>query len=110
MAKFSGRIGFGTEKEVSPGVYDHEIVERPYFGEVIRETLEVVGGQTVLGSSKTANSFSIVADKFANENFFDMEYVKWNGRYWAVKQVEIRQRPRMVIRIGEIYNGPRATT
>ena len=106
MAKFSGRIGYGTEQEVTPGVYEHVIVERPYYGEVVRETLEVVGGQTVLGDSKTANSFRIIADKYAFENFFDMEYVKWNGRYWAVKQVEVHQRPRMLVRIGGAYHGP----
>lgn len=110
MAKFSGLIGFGTEVEVSPGVYDHVIVEKPYFGEVVRETLEVVGGRTILGESKTANSFRIIADRYALENFFDMEYVKWNGRYWKVKQVEVHQRPRMLVRIGGIWNGPTLQT
>lgn len=107
MAKFYGLIGFTTgEKEISPGVWDHEIVERPYRGEVVRETLEIVGGQSVLGESKTANSFNIVADPFATQNFFDMLYVKWGGKYWAVRQVELRQRPRMLVRIGGIWNGP----
>lgn len=106
MTKFHGQIGFGYETEVSPGVYDMTIVERPYSGEVVRETLERVAGQTVLGESKTGNSFSIVADAYANTNYFDMEYVKWQGRYWSVKQIEVRQRPRLLVRIGGVYNGP----
>lgn len=106
MAKFYGVVGFGYEVEQSPGVFDLEIVERPYFGEVERDSLSRVAGQTVLGESKTGNSFRIVADAYATTNFFDMKYVKWNGRYWAVTQVELQDRPRLLIRIGGVWNGP----
>ena len=106
MAKFYGQVGFGIDTEVAPGVWEKRVVERSYFGEVVRQTLEVVGGQTVLGDSKTANSFSIVADPYSYDHFMDMEYVKWRGRYWAVRQVELPGRPRLLIRIGGVYNGP----
>lgn len=109
MAKFYGLIGFGQETEVSPGVWDYVIVEKPYFGEIVREAVDRVGGETVLGDVNTANSFRIVADPYAEQNFYDMKYVVWNNRYWVVKQVEIESRPRMKIRIGGIYEGPRAT-
>jgi hypothetical protein len=110
MAKFSGKIGFGFEREVSRGVYDLEIVERRYFGEVERDIVERVAGQTVLGESKTGNSFNIVADGYARLNFWDMKYVFWNGRYWDIRQVELLQRPRMRVRIGGVYNGPTGPT
>lgn len=106
MAKFSGKIGFGHEVEQSPDVWDLEFVERPYFGEVVRDTLERVGGQTVLGESKTANSFRIVADAYADTYFMDMKYVYWMGRYWEIRQVEILSRPRILVRIGGVWNGP----
>ena len=109
MAKFYGRIGFGTEEEISPGVWDYAIVEKPYYGDVVRDTLESVGGDTVLGDRKTANAFRIVADPYAENNFFDMKYLIWNGRYWTVRQVELQSRPRMLIRIGGIYEGPTFT-
>lgn len=108
MPKFSGKIGFGYEVEVSPGVFDLAIVERSYLGDVVREALERVGGQTVLGESKTANSFNIVGDAYSYTNFMDMKYVLWNGRYYEVRQTELKQRPRMLIRIGGRYNGPTA--
>ncbi len=38
--------------------------------------------------------------------FFDVEYVSWMGRNWKVVQVEIRQHPRVQIRIGGVWNGP----
>lgn len=108
MAKFYGMIGFGIEAETSPGVFELVIVERPYYGEVVRETLEASLGNSVLGESKTGNAFSVVADAYAELNFFDMKYVKWNGRYWTIKQVELRNRPRIQIRIGGVWNGPTA--
>lgn len=110
MAKFSGRIGFGFEREISRGVYDLEIIERRYFGEVERDILERVAGQTVLGESKTGNSFNIVADGYARLNFWDMKYVFWNGMYWDIRQVELMPRPRMRVRIGGVYNGPTGPT
>lgn len=108
MPKFHGRIGFAVQQQIEPGVWDNVIVERPYFGEVIRDTLEVVGGQAVVSESKTANSFRIVADLYASDNFMDMEYVLWRERYFTVTQVQVEARPRMIVRIGGVYNGPKA--
>lgn len=110
MAKYYGRIGFGVEVEISPGVWDYAIVEKSYYGDVVRDTLESVSGDTVLGDRKTANAFRIVADPYAENNFFDMKYLEWNGRKWNVRQVEIQSRPRMLIRIGGVYEGPAAST
>lgn len=106
MAKFYGVIGFGTQVEISPGVWDYAIVEKPYFGDVIRDTLESVGGDKVLSDRKTTNAFRIIADPYAEERFSDMKYVTWHGKYWEIRQVELHNRPRMTIRIGGIYEGP----
>lgn len=105
MAKFYGKIGFGESVEVEPGVWEDVIVERPYFGDVVRDTLEVKQGEKVLSDLHTGNSFSIVADGYAENNFFAMRYLEWSGALWIVRQVEVR-RPRLVIRIGGVYNGP----
>ena len=37
-AKFYGEIGYGETVETSPGVYEDIIVERKYYGDVIRNT------------------------------------------------------------------------
>lgn len=110
MAKFYGKIGFGVEREVSPGVYDYDIVEKPYFGEVVRDAYDSVGGTTVLGERKTANAFRIVGDGYSVDHFYDMKYIRWAGRYWEIRQVEVVSRPRMLIRIGGVWNGPTAET
>lgn len=106
MAKFSGRIGFGDEVETSPGIWEKRIRERPYFGEVVREASTVLEGQTVLGETKTTNAFRIVADSFASDHWFDMEYVFWMGRYWSVTSITLDNRPRLTVRIGGVWNGP----
>lgn len=51
------------------------------------------------------NSISIVADKYANEHFFLIRYVMWEGVRWTVTNVEVRA-PRLLLSIGSVYNGP----
>lgn len=108
MAKYFGNIGFGEAKEVSPGVWENVIVERPYYGDVVRDTLEVRQGDKVLSDLRTGNAFSIVADGYAENNFFAMKYLEWAGTRWEIRQVEVRSRARLQIRIGGVYNGPTA--
>lgn len=105
MAKYYGNIGFGESREQAPGVWEDVIIEKPYYGDVIRDTLEVEAHEKVLNDLRTGNSFSILADGYAENNFFAMRYIQWAGALWAIRQVEVR-RPRLIIRIGGVYNGP----
>jgi hypothetical protein len=104
MAKFSGRIGYAQTVETVPGVHTEEIVERIYYGEVTRTSRSLREGETVNPSISSGNSISIVADAFARENFADMRYVEWAGVHWTVSDVEV-QYPRLILRLGEVYNG-----
>lgn len=108
MAKYHGKIGFGEAAEVSPGVWEDVIVERSYFGDVVRDTLEVRKDDKVLSDLRTGNSFNIIADGYAENNFFAMKYLEWSGTLWTIRQVEVKSRPRLLIRIGGVYNGPTA--
>ena len=38
MAKFYGKIGYAVRMEIRPGVWDDEITEREYFGDLLRNT------------------------------------------------------------------------
>jgi hypothetical protein len=106
MAKFHGVIGYGEAVETAPGVWEDEITERLYFGDVIRNTRQIqeVG---INDDISVGNSISIVADAYAQEHFFAMRYCIWLGIYWVVRDVEVR-RPRLVLRLGGVYNGPKA--
>jgi hypothetical protein len=54
--------------------------------------------------TSVSNSISIVADAYANEHFLAIRYVEWVGELWTVQDVEI-QTPRLLLRLGEVYNG-----
>lgn len=106
MAKFFGAVGYGEQVEIAPGVYDDLIVEHNYYGDVIRNTRKSNNGESVNNDITVQNSISIVADAYAHEHFFAIRYIRWAGAYWTVTDVEV-QRPRLILRMGEVYNGPK---
>ena len=107
MAKFYGRVGFGETVEDSPGVYVDRIVEHLYYGDVIQNSRGLQEDDTVNPAVSVGNSIRIVGDAYAHEHPFAMRYVEWGGVLWTVSNVEI-QRPRLVLQLGEVYNGPTA--
>lgn len=106
MARFSGKVGYGSSEETAPGVWEDTIVEISYFGDVVRNTRKLQNGESVNDDISVSNSISIVADAYANEHFFAIRYVEWAGALWTVSDVEV-QSPRLLLRLGEVYNGPK---
>lgn len=109
MAKFHGEIGYGETVETAPGVWEDVITEKSYFGDVIRNTRRLREGEGVNNDLSVGNSISIVADAYANEHFFAIRYIRWMGALWTVADVEVKS-PRLVMRLGGVYNGPKAGT
>lgn len=107
MAKFYGEIGYGESIETVPGVWEDVITERKYYGDVLRNTRSLQSGEKVNNDISVNNSISIVADPYAHEHFFAMRYIRWAGTLWIVSNVEV-QRPRLILRLGGVYNGPTA--
>jgi hypothetical protein len=105
MARFYGRIGYGETVEKAPGVYVDDIVEYSYYGDVIRNSRYLREGENLNADLSVQNSISIVADAYANEHFFAIRYIEWAGALWTVSSVEV-QSPRLILRLGEVYNGP----
>lgn len=108
MTRFSGKVGYGETVETAPGVHEDVITERTYFGDVIRNSVQYREGESVNNDLSVNNSISIVADAYANEHFFAVRYVVWAGAYWSISEVEF-QRPRLLLRLGGVYNGPKAS-
>ena len=110
MAKFYGKVGYAY---CEPGIgenddiYTDRMTERPYFGDVLRNTRRWESGSSVNDNLQINNQISIVADAFAWEHFYRMKYVRWMGSLWKVTNVEV-QRPRLLLTIGDVYNGPTA--
>lgn len=109
MAKFYGEIGYGVTKEIDQGVWEDDVVERKYYGDVIRNSRKLSEGEHLNNDLSVQNSISIVADAYANEHFFAIRYIRWAGALWTVTDVEV-QRPRLVLRLGGVYNGPTTET
>src|SRR4026208_304890 len=102
--KFHGVIGYGESTETSPGVFEDVITEVTYSGDVIRNTRNLQEGDQVNDDISVRNSISIVADAYANEHFFAIRYIVWQGARWKVTEVDV-QRPGLILRVGGIYNG-----
>lgn len=109
MAKFFGEVGYGEAVETSPGEWVNQITERQYYGDILRNTRQLTEGESVNKDLSVNNSISIVADAYADEHFFAICYIKWAGTLWTVTDVEV-QSPRLILRLGGVYNGPAATT
>lgn len=103
MAKFYGPIGYAVTVETRPGVWEEQIAERPYYGDLIRNTRRLQSSETLNDDISVANEISIVADPFANENFYSMRYVGFMGAKWKISNVEV-QYPRLILTIGGVYN------
>ena len=108
MARYFGRIGYGASVEKADGVWEDEITERSYYGDIVRNARNLRDGEHLNFDLSVQNSISIVADAYANEHFFAIRYVEWAGTLWTVSEVEV-QSPRLLLRLGEVYNGPTAT-
>lgn len=107
--KFYDVVGFSETTEEVPGVHKKVITERNYYGDVIKDTRRLEGGQSINDDITIGSSISIVAaDVFANEQFHAMLYVKWRGVLWKIREVDDSQPPRLLLRLGGVYNGARA--
>jgi len=104
MAKFSGVVGFGHAEETAPGVWQDVIVEKVYYGDVLRATRQTDQGQKVNNDLSVSNPISIVADPYANDNFFAMKYVMWRGTRWEITNIR-EEYPRLILQLGGKYNG-----
>lgn len=104
MAKFYGKIGFADTVETSPGVWTEKIVERNYFGDIIRNTRRLQSSDQLNDDINISNEISIVADPYANQNFHSMRYVEFMGAKWKITNVEVRH-PRLILTVGGVYNG-----
>lgn len=106
MAKFSGLIGYGESVETKPDVWQDVIVEHHAYGDVLRFARGLdEGGSEVNMDLTISNSISIVADEYANGHIYAMRYVLWRGSRWVIANVRVEP-PRLVLRIGGLYNGP----
>lgn len=105
--KFSGEIGFLlSDVEVEQDVWEPQIVERHYTGDVIRNFRKNQSGDQLNRNLRLNNQLSIISDLYLRKNWPSIAYVVLDGVAWTVNTVEMGY-PRLKLEIGEVYNGQR---
>lgn len=106
MAKYYGKIGFGTtvEDPVDSGICKEKITVRPYSGDVLNNTRRIELADNVNADLNISNRISIVADPYAKLNFHSMRYAEYLGSKWRISSVEVSF-PRLILNLGGLYNG-----
>ena len=104
MAKFYGVIGYGETIETAPGVWEEQITERLYYGELIRNTRKTQSSDKLNDDIGISNEVSILADPYANQKFHSMRYLEFMNAKWKIVNVEVGY-PRLILTVGGIYNG-----
>lgn len=105
MAKFYGPIGFANTAETKPGVFKEQITERPYYGDILRNSRRLQSADQLNDNINITMEISIVADPYANHHFHEMRYVECMGAKWKVSNVDATEPPRLKLTLGGVYNG-----
>lgn len=104
MAKFYGAIGFAEQVETRPGIWEEQITERTYRGDLIRVSRQMQSANQLNDNLNVANEISIIADPYANDNFYSIRYVVFRGAKWKASNVRV-EFPRLILTLGGLYNG-----
>jgi hypothetical protein len=105
MAKWYGVVGYEESKQTSPGVWQPQITERKYSGDIGRnQSRWSTSSESTNDNLNINNQISILADPFAYQNFHTMKYVEFMGAKWKITNVEV-QRPRLILTVGGVWNG-----
>lgn len=104
MAKWFGKIGYAVTSETRPGIWEEVIVERNYYGDMIRNSRRLQAASHVNDDININNELSIISDPYAMNSFHAMRYAEFMGTKWKITNVEV-QYPRLILSLGGLYNG-----
>ena len=106
MARWFGKVGYSETVETAPGVWMPQDTVREYYGDVIRNTTRWSGNSDSTNDNLTVNTqISIVADPFAIEKFYSIQWIEFMGVKWDVDSIDPTQPPRLTLTLGGVYNG-----
>lgn len=97
-------IGYTTLTETSPGVWTDAIIERQYYGDILRHSRRWNSSEGSNDNLVFSQEISIVADPYLYDNAHNMRYIVYRGIKWKITSFEI-DRPRVKISTGDKYHG-----
>lgn len=103
MAKYCGMIGFSMMVDHGHGVWEEELVEKKYYGEINRNTKQWQTSDKLNDNLVISNEISILANSFMKSNVGAMRYVTWEGMKWKINSATIDY-PRITLVLGGLYN------
>lgn len=103
MSRWYGSVGYAEEVETSVDVYEEQIVEREYVGDVIKDYRKLNSSNYLNDNVTINNRISIVADPYAYSNFHSIRYCTYMGTKWKVTGIEV-QYPRLILDIGGVFS------
>lgn len=107
MARAAVLIGFEFPGDLNheTGEYESGGIEEHKFGaDLTRLNNNVQTGNKLESDLKLDMAFQVIASKWLYSNFQWIRYIKFNGAYWTITNVQV-QRPRLILQAGGIYNG-----
>lgn len=102
--KYSGKIGFAVQIEKAPGVWEDQITERDYVGDILQRTESFTTGTTMMPQVRTVTSVSVLSDGLLKEKYNDIRYITYMGVKWMPSSI-VSEWPRIEIFFGDQYNG-----
>lgn len=107
MARYRGVVGYGMDEESAGGVFKTVIHEHNVFGNIEQDTRRLTSGDRTNSNLVFADTISIFAPAAVIANYSAIRYIVIGGARWTVTSVVVK-RPRLILRTGEVYNGPTA--
>lgn len=107
MSKYYGRVGYVKQVESQiPGVVKEKVVIKRYRGDIFDINKRWQSSENGTNDNLTiSNQISIVPrDTYAWKNWTLIRFVEYMGVFWEVSSIKL-ERPRIILTIGEIYNG-----
>ena len=96
----SGKIGYARTEETSPGVYEEIIIEKQYYGDVVRNTAQIIDSNTINSSIKLNNSISVLCNNYMSDNLGCVRYLTFKKSKWKVSSMEIKDK-RIIVTLGD---------
>ncbi len=104
MDRFHGFLGYGIQTEVEPSVWEDTIIEREVYGEIKKNRARTTNAGNVNNDITLSNTISIMTNAYFMNNYQMIRYVRFNGQYWSISEIELNY-PRANITLGGVYNG-----